>query len=68
MAREAWAPRAFCRSDLCAPLRSFFDSVETEKRGKAPFEQARPLREALDRNEKRSRAEASVVPLVPATA
>ncbi len=34
--------------------RAFFDSVETEKRGKALFEKARPLREALDRNEKRS--------------
>ena len=34
--------------------RAFFDSVETEKRGNAIFEKARPLREALDRNEKRT--------------
>ncbi len=38
--------------DLTA--RAFFDSVETENRGKALFEKAWPLREALDRNEKRS--------------
>ena len=35
--------------------RAFFDSVKTEKRGKALFEKARPLPEAPDRNEKRSR-------------
>ena len=34
--------------------RASIDSVETEKRGKALFEKARPLLEALDRNEKRS--------------
>ena len=37
--------------------RAFFDSVETEKRGKAPFDRARLLREALDRIEKRSSAD-----------
>ena len=37
-----------------AQVRAFFDSVETEKRGKALFEKAWPLPEALDRNEKRS--------------
>ena len=37
-----------------ADAKAFFDSVETEKRGNALFEKARPLREPLDRNEKRS--------------
>jgi hypothetical protein len=39
-----------------ADARAFFDSVETEKRRKALFEKARPVREASDRNEKRPRA------------
>ncbi|MDA1184123.1 MAG: DnaJ domain-containing protein [Acidobacteria bacterium] len=36
------------------PARAFFDSVETDKRGNTLFDKAWPLREVLDRNEKRS--------------
>ncbi|MDA1185403.1 MAG: hypothetical protein O2930_12265, partial [Acidobacteria bacterium] len=39
--------------------RAFFDSVETEERGKALFEKAWPLREVLDRHEKRYRQSAA---------
>ena len=39
--------------------RAFFDSVETEERGQALFEKAWPLREVLDRHEKRYRQSAA---------
>ena len=39
-----------------------FDSVETEERGKALFETTWPLREALERNEERSRQSAATAP------
>jgi hypothetical protein len=48
-----WVAEDVLRLAVMTP-RAFFNSVETEERGKALFAKARPLRTALDRNDKRS--------------